>query len=469
MGEKKIAMIAGTYDHIDQVLSKVGLKWTNINIHTLDNSAGLGDFNVLIVNCGTNNISAQAKENLRKFVSNGGILITTDWALASVTQIAFPEYIMDSGQRTGNDQVPVEIAMPDHPMIKNIKFAPNLKWWLEGSSFPIKVINENMVRKLIVSKELQNRFGHDGVVVTFNFGKGHVIHAISHFYQQQGTAEAMFSNEGLLKSAIKADEAAIELIYSWILKHGGNADYVNVDEICKDLAYTHELVIASIQVIKERFPPMGPSKGYNFSFHITADCPKEWVAGDPGLIQVSMENVGSNQEIIDTFLKIDKDEAHDAFAIPPGKKEILEKKFVPMEKKDFNLEITVKERKKGTVIFSKSFKDLKVIKSAELKKDSISLKLTKKIPLVLTSGIDFNFSITLENKEESRFEFDLDFNVIKKGTSTKIKSTKIILDPKAILEVPLLLKIEKEMEKIVIIIMQNAKNITQLENPIKVQ
>ena len=58
-------------------------------------------------------------------------------------------------------------------------------WWLEGSSYPIEIINKDKVETLVKSKEIEKKYGESPVFVSFQYGKGKVYHMISHFYLQR--------------------------------------------------------------------------------------------------------------------------------------------------------------------------------------------------------------------------------------------------------------------------------------------
>lgn len=58
-------------------------------------------------------------------------------------------------------------------------------WWLEGSSYPIEILDKKKVKVLVRSEELKRRYKHDPVIISFEWGKGVVYHMISHFYLQR--------------------------------------------------------------------------------------------------------------------------------------------------------------------------------------------------------------------------------------------------------------------------------------------
>src|SRR5205807_7147038 len=91
-------------------------------------------------------------------------------------------------------------------------------WWLEGSSYPIRILNRNRVEVLAHSEEMRIRYGAAPVVVRFRWEDGEVIHVVSHFYRQLdargpqvATGKALDSYQGLTekdKKELKAAPAA---------------------------------------------------------------------------------------------------------------------------------------------------------------------------------------------------------------------------------------------------------------------
>jgi len=125
-----VIVVKGGYDHIEQVMDSADTPYTLIEPEMLD-KARLRPDQVLFINC-------------------PGILDRDDTILQSV---------LDEN---------------DDP-----------QWWLEGSSYPIKILDPERVRVLVQSKELKERHGEAPVFVSFDHGEGQVYHMISHFYLQR--------------------------------------------------------------------------------------------------------------------------------------------------------------------------------------------------------------------------------------------------------------------------------------------
>ena len=87
---------------------------------------------------------------------------------------------------TADEVVRVEIHAQDDPFLRSL-IGPDddPQWWLEGSSYPIRVLNTEEVEVIISSKEIERQYGESPVFVTFPVGQGRVYHMISHFYLQR--------------------------------------------------------------------------------------------------------------------------------------------------------------------------------------------------------------------------------------------------------------------------------------------
>ena len=184
LGGSDVIVIKGGYDHIEQVFNGIELRYNLVNEPDIDRM-NLTPDNILFINCpGT-----VTKKGLRKivsFVDSGGFLFTTDWALKHVIEPGFPGYLKYNNRSAADEVVRVEILADEDPFLQSL-IGPNddPQWWLEGSSYPIQIVNEKAVEVLIRSKEIKKKYGESPVFVTFDHGEGKVYHMISHFYLQR--------------------------------------------------------------------------------------------------------------------------------------------------------------------------------------------------------------------------------------------------------------------------------------------
>ena len=179
-----VIVVKGQYDHIEQVLSLAGTPFTLIMPQHLDD-AELRPDQIVFINC-PGQIGPKGLRKLTAFVSSGGFLFTTDWALKHVLEPAFPGFVEFNQKTTADEVVRVEILDATDPFLKSL-LGPNddPQWWLEASSYPIRILNEKKVHVLVKSKDIQDKYGESPVFITFDYDEGKIYHMISHFYLQR--------------------------------------------------------------------------------------------------------------------------------------------------------------------------------------------------------------------------------------------------------------------------------------------
>ena len=179
-----VIVTTGCYDWIQSVFQASSVPHRVMDPRKLERIR-LDPDQVVFVNC-PGKFSRRCVHKLRQFVHEGGFLFTTDWALKNVVEPAFPGFVEYNGRPTKDDVVRVEFERTEDPFLDSIVGPQDEpQWWLEGSSYPIRVLREDAVEVLIRSKELEQKYGESPVLVAFDFGAGRVYHMISHFYLQR--------------------------------------------------------------------------------------------------------------------------------------------------------------------------------------------------------------------------------------------------------------------------------------------
>jgi len=143
-----------------------------------------------VVNCGAN-LNADALKKVRKFVQDGGYLLTTDWALDSCLEKAFPGYVEWNSDYTENSVVDA-VVVDDDPVL--LVGMPRVAYWkLENRSQTVKVLRGREVQVLARSRTLMQReCSNLGILaLTFSFGAGRVLHLVGHF---DNNADRAFNN-----------------------------------------------------------------------------------------------------------------------------------------------------------------------------------------------------------------------------------------------------------------------------------
>jgi hypothetical protein len=192
-----LLVVSGTFDHIGKVLHALRLPYVIVPPSALaqPKTPDLSRHKVIFWNCGESLGPEQqriATRRLRTFVKKGGYLFTTDWAISNVLAYAFPGYLGTSGPRAPLPEAIVEIrpakGKEDHPLLEGVfNTRASGRWWLERSSFDVKVVRQRDVTVLIESPDLESRFRRSTTVAaTFAHGRGRVLHVMGHYYQEGG-------------------------------------------------------------------------------------------------------------------------------------------------------------------------------------------------------------------------------------------------------------------------------------------
>ena len=184
--ETSIIIIAGSYDKVEIVLNLIKVPYVLIQAYDL-NQIELTPEQILIINCPGSDISREGLEKVRLFVQEGGFLFTTDWALLHVLEKIFPKYVKYNQRPTGDDCVRVEVVSKDNKFLQGLFDGQSDPiWWLESSSYPIKIVDEKNVKVLVRSKEMKEKYGESPIIILFNYGNdGVVLHMTSHYYLQR--------------------------------------------------------------------------------------------------------------------------------------------------------------------------------------------------------------------------------------------------------------------------------------------
>ena len=182
--ESSIIIVTGSYDKIELVLDMIKVPYILIQPHEVI-QVELYPNQILIINC-PGNIDDEVLPKIKEFVKKGGFLFTTDWALLNILEKLFPRYLKYNQRPTADDCVRVEVLDKSNKFLEGL-FNEDADpiWWLESSSYPIQILDKSQVKLLIVSKEMQDKYGEAPIVITFDYGDGTILHMTSHYYLQR--------------------------------------------------------------------------------------------------------------------------------------------------------------------------------------------------------------------------------------------------------------------------------------------
>ena len=197
LDEDDILVVGGSFDHIERTLDALRIKYVKKAPWAL--SAPVPEnflrYKAVFWNCGEalgKRRMAQIGKRLQNFVRRGGYLFTTDWGVANVLPHAFPGYIRTNGNRAHLPEMVLHIepepSAKNHPLLEGV-FIPGVrgKWWLEQASFDMSVGRKDAVTILIECPALRDQFNRSpAVAATFHYGRGRVLHAMGHYFQEAG-------------------------------------------------------------------------------------------------------------------------------------------------------------------------------------------------------------------------------------------------------------------------------------------
>ncbi|MGE0192404.1 MAG: hypothetical protein AB7T63_10225 [Planctomycetota bacterium] len=205
-----LLVVTGSFDKVGRVLESLRLPFRKTNPYDIREltDADFAKFKVVFWNCGDplpqEDMAAVAKR-LETFVRQGGYLFTTDWAIQHVVMLAFPGYLATSGRHVALPETIVDIeparGSADHPLLDGV-FLPGIRgrWWLEELAFDVRIgpRGRGHVEPLISSAMLHDTMGVSPyVAVVFKYGRGRVLHAMGHYFQEAGNVAGAVASQRL--------------------------------------------------------------------------------------------------------------------------------------------------------------------------------------------------------------------------------------------------------------------------------
>lgn len=178
-GKTTIVELKGKWDDCGHVIRSFGLPFTKITPNNLA-TTDLSGTKILVVNCGSV-LNEAALKKLQEFVDKGGYLLSTDWALDSCLQKAFPGYVEWNSGYTSAGVVDAVVVDRDPILLAGVPRVAH--WQLEDKSQIVRVIRGRSVQVLARSRMLmhddQDQLGI--LALTFPYGDGRILHLVGHF------------------------------------------------------------------------------------------------------------------------------------------------------------------------------------------------------------------------------------------------------------------------------------------------
>lgn len=177
-----ILVIKGEWDNSSHILEACGLRYAKISPGALAKTPWQ-KASVMIVDCPGSFPNAEALEAVHDFVYAGGYLVTTDWALDNCLTRAIPGYVEANGAYSYPQLVDAVVVDPLPELVKGT--VPVARWKLDDKCQLAAVSNKSAVHVLVRSRKLmreeQSIAGLGILALTFDYGRGKVLHVVGHF------------------------------------------------------------------------------------------------------------------------------------------------------------------------------------------------------------------------------------------------------------------------------------------------
>jgi hypothetical protein len=217
--QAEVVVVTGSADHMEQVLRRAQVKFVVVTPDELPQLPLHGQ-QVLMVNC-TGEMSAAARERVRRFVTAGGFLYTTDHAVQHLVEKAFPGFIRYNNKTTNEEIFPMQVS-GERGLLKHIGGAQgHPRWQVASGGFLFDVVDAQRVEVLMSSSAVAARYHSSPLGVRFKVGDGQVIHVTGHFFTQPGqrpeVAAAGQAFEQLSSNVVaekKEDQSRIDRLYN---------------------------------------------------------------------------------------------------------------------------------------------------------------------------------------------------------------------------------------------------------------
>jgi len=203
-------VVPGTYDRVEDVLDLFEIPYTIVKVRELRDT-DLSNVRTLFVNCSNEAFPGDIAEKVGKWSHEGGYVFSTDWALENLIEKAFPRTIrpirVRGNQIKGTPEMVVGVSakLKHHFFLRGTGLEKNdAEWWLEDSTYPVRIVRSEMVEVLVESPVLKKKFGSGAVAVTFRWGQGRVVHVMGHYFQKEGNLRGTFAMQKIITNFLVA-------------------------------------------------------------------------------------------------------------------------------------------------------------------------------------------------------------------------------------------------------------------------
>jgi hypothetical protein len=165
-------------------------------------STDLKKYHVIVI--GSHDKKEPLADRLKKYVEEGGFLVTTSDTLESIIIQQFPGELAPEKEEIKGGVYKGEFTSLEHPVVKGATNKKVMKFWIEDGSHPVKKVGLK-IDEVANSKKLEKKYGLGTLIVAFNFGEGTIIHMLPRLHPKDANEATQYVSAYMLSNIL--DEA----------------------------------------------------------------------------------------------------------------------------------------------------------------------------------------------------------------------------------------------------------------------
>jgi hypothetical protein len=220
--------INGSLEKVDKAIKNLYAKERDvIDISKLEET-DLSKYHLILI--GSHAKKFTFGDKLKKFIEEGGYLVTTDRSLDTIVSNMFPDLIGYEKKEIKGGAVKGEISNLNHPFLRGAAKKNVLKFWIEENTHPIKKVRPE-IENLVSSKKLEKKYGSGLMMVAFRYKEGMVVHMMPKLHPEKQNEEGHLAAAHILSNIL--DEAVSRAVVDEIQRptESGQMAYINMTVI----------------------------------------------------------------------------------------------------------------------------------------------------------------------------------------------------------------------------------------------
>jgi hypothetical protein len=199
--------INGNMEKIENAVKNLYANQQDVTDFSKLGSIDLSKYHLILV--GSHGKKAPLASRLKKYVQEGGYLVTTGRCLDTIIADLFPESVTFDKKEIKGGTFKGEISNLEHPFFRGATKKKALKLWIDEKSHPIKK-KEQEIEELVSSKKLEKKYGSGALIISFNYGEGTVVHMMSKLHPTKSNDQGHYISAYILSNIL--DEAMTKAI-----------------------------------------------------------------------------------------------------------------------------------------------------------------------------------------------------------------------------------------------------------------